>query len=69
MADQEGPPEAQLPAQVQGLADEIGHLHRRGGVEAQGLPDKIAAVVAGGQEHIVLALRPPLAQLHSDGVH
>ena len=69
MTDEQHPSEAQLPAHLQRVADEVGGHHRRGGVDAHGVLDIVRAVVAGGQQYIIRAALPPLPQLYMDGVH
>ena len=69
VADEQGSPEFQFPADSQGCLDIIGALHRQGGVNAQLLPDEVRAIVTRSQQHEVCPVSPALGQLHPDGVH
>ena len=69
MSHQQRSPEAQLPADIQRVADEIGGLHRQGRVDAQAVPDEVRAVIPRRQQDVFRPALPPLAQLHADGIH
>ena len=60
VAHQQRTTEAKLPADIQGLPNKVGGLHRLFGVHGQSRPDKVAAVVAGGQQDVFVPVCPAL---------
>ena len=68
MPHQYGPLKVQLLADVDGIPNKIADLDRLLRIHPQAVFQKIAAVVAGGQQHRT-SQEPFLPQLHPDGIH
>ena len=69
VADEKRAVKAKLVAKLQRVADKIAGQDRRSGVDADGIPDKIRAVVPRRKKNILRAQFPPLPQLDADGVY